>query len=167
MQQDDFLEDNFLSSDGRISVSEVGTNIGRAMATNAIQDHVWARVLVADLQGAAGGRQAHRSLQSGASAKPIDYQPPGGGRGYYRVPTLGGVWSTAPYLHNNALGIFNADPSVSGRIAAFKDAIEKLLWPEKRLGIQSVWTTTEDSAVPLAERVQAEGPERHARKPDR
>ena len=149
VQQDDFLEGNFLSSDVRISVSEVGTNIGRAMATNAIQDHVWAEFSSQTYKDLPAAGKLTGLYNPVRPRKPIDYQPPSGGRGYYRVPTLGGVWSTAPYLHNNALGIFNADPSVSGRVAAFNDAIEKLLWPEKRLGIQSVWTTTEDSAVPL------------------
>ena len=149
VQQPDFLDDNFLSSDERISVSEVGTNIMRAMATNAIQDHVWQEF----------SSQTYKSLPAAGKLtglynpirprKPIDYEPPAGGRGYYRVPTLAGVWATAPLLHNNALGIFNADPTVSGRLAAFNDAMEKLLWPEKRLGVQSIWTTTEDSVVPL------------------
>ena len=39
--------------------------------------------------------------------------------------------------------------SLGGRIAAFNDAMEKLMWPEKRLGIQSIWTTSEDSEIPL------------------
>jgi hypothetical protein len=132
VRQSDFLENNFLSSDERISVSEVGTNIMRAMATNAIQDHVWQEF----------SSQSYKELPAAAKLtdlynpirprKPINYQPPAGGRGYYRVPTLAGVWATAPLLHNNALGMFNADPTVSGRIAAFNDAMEKLLWPEKR-----------------------------------
>jgi hypothetical protein len=59
---------------------------------------------------------------------------PADGRGYYRTPSLISIWATAPFLHNNSVGQFNGDPSVKGRIEAFNDAIEKLLWPEKRLG---------------------------------
>jgi hypothetical protein len=33
---------------------------------------------------------------------------------------------------NNQVGTFNGDPSVAGRMAAFQDGIEKMLWPEKR-----------------------------------
>src|SRR5262249_16220 len=62
---------------------------------------------------------------------PIKFDVPQGA-GYYRTPTLASVWATAPLLHNNALGVFNADPSVAGRVAAFDDAITKLLWPERR-----------------------------------
>ena len=149
VQQSDFLENNFLSSDERISVSEVGTNIMRAMATNAIQDHVWQEFSSQSYKQLPAAGKLTDLYNPIRPRKPIDYQPPAGGRGYYRVPTLAGVWATAPLLHNNALGLFNADPTVSGRIAAFNDAMEKLLWPEKRLGTQSIWTTTEDSVVPL------------------
>jgi hypothetical protein len=36
-------------------------------------------------------------------------------------------------LHNNSLGLFNNDPSVAGRLAAFEDGVGKLLSPEQRL----------------------------------
>ncbi len=59
------------------------------------------------------------------------------------------IWSSAPFLHNNALGIFNGDPSVSGRLQAFQDAAEKLLWPEKRLGPGSIWRTQNECYLSL------------------
>ena len=148
--QPDFLDGNFLSDDRRYSVAEIGTNIGRAIATNATQGHVWEEFSsqtykdqprVAPLTG------LYNPIKPGKPLPP--FQPPGGGLGYYRVPTLAGVWATAPYLHNNSLGLFNADPAITGRIAAFNDAMEKMMWPEKRLGTKSVWITTEDSALPL------------------
>jgi hypothetical protein len=148
VQQAGFLDNNFLSNDRRYPVSEIGTNIGRALATNAIQGHVWSEF----------SSQTYKDLPAAGELKglynpvhpdrPIAFQPPAGGRGYYRVPTLAGVWATAPYFHNNALGLFNSDPSVQGRVAAFNDAMEKLLWPEKRLGVLSVWTTSVDSELP-------------------
>ena len=66
----------------------------------------------------------------------IDFTPPGGGRGYYRTPSLVSMWATAPYLHNNALGTYvtqadgTPNVSVAGRMKALNDAVEKLLWPE-------------------------------------
>ena len=42
------------------------------------------------------------------------------------------MWATAPLLHNNTLGIYNHDPSVAGRLAAFDDAIGKLFYRSKR-----------------------------------
>lgn len=148
MQQPDFLDKNFLSNDRRYPVSEIGTNIGRALATNAIQGHVWSEF----------SSQTYKDLPAAGELKglynpvkpksPISFQPPAGGRGYYRVPTLAGVWATAPFFHNNSLGLFNGDPSFEGRLAAFDDAMVKLLWPEKRLGVQSIWTTSQDSELP-------------------
>ncbi len=55
-----------------------------------------------------------------------------GGPGYYRPASLISLWATAPYFHNNALGIYTHDPSVDGRLTAFDDGIRKLLWNEKR-----------------------------------
>jgi hypothetical protein len=59
---------------------------------------------------------------------------PAGGRGYTRVPSLISVWSTAPFLLNNTVGESSPDndPSVEARLKVFDDAIEQMLWPEKR-----------------------------------
>jgi len=149
VQKPDFLDGNYLSNDKRYSVAEIGTNIGRAMATNAIAGHVWEEFSSQTYKDQLGAGVLKGLYNPVRPDKPIDFPTPAGGRGYYRVPTLAGVWATAPLLHNNALGIFNADPSISGRNAAFNDAIEKMFWPEKRLGVESVWRTTVDSAVPL------------------
>lgn len=70
-----------------------------------------------------------------------------GGPGYYRTASLISVWSSAPLLHNNTLGKFTGDPSVAGRMEAFNDAITKLLWPEKRLGKDSIWRTTRECSL--------------------
>jgi len=58
-------------------------------------------------------------------------------------------WSSAPFLHNNMLGKFTGDPSVPGRMGAFNDAVEKLLWPEKRLNKTSIWRTQNECALHL------------------
>ena len=72
---------------------------------------------------------------------------PAGGRGYIRVPSLVSIWASAPYLLNNSVGTFNGDPSVAGRMQAFEDGMEKLLWPEKRLGMASIYRTTQESSL--------------------
>lgn len=149
VEKDDFLERNFLSDDRRYAVSEIGTNINRAMASNAIGGHVWSEFSSQTYKEQAPAAELKGLYNPVHPKRPIDFRPPGGGRGYYRVPTLAGVWATAPLLHNNALGKFTGDPSVAGRIDAFNDAMEKLLWPEKRLGTASVWRTSVVSAVPL------------------
>lgn len=146
----DFLDDNFLSNDRRYSVAEIGTNMSRALATNATEGHVWEEFSskTYKLQPPVGTLTGLYNPVK--PSKPISFTPPGGGLGYYRVPTLAGVWATAPYFHNNGLGLFNADPSVAGRMAAFQDAMEKLLWPEKRAGAASVWTTDVPSELTLS-----------------
>jgi len=75
---------------------------------------------------------------------------PGGGAGYYRTASLTSIWATAPYLHNNSVGTFVKDPSVGGRMTAFMDGIQKMLWPERRLGVQSIGVTTVESSVTIS-----------------
>ncbi len=67
---------------------------------------------------------------------------------FYRTPTLVSIWATAPYLHNNSVGLYNGDPSLAGRMAAYKDGIIKLLSPSRRLGVGSMLVTTQDSKLP-------------------
>ena len=128
---DDFLEHNFLSDDKRKPVTEIGTNAARALATNAKQGHVWEQF----------SSKTYKQLPSPGTLtlenpfdenKPLEFEIPAGGTGYYRTPSLISIWSSAPFMHNNLLGEYNGDPSVAGRMAAFNDAIEKQLWPEKR-----------------------------------
>ena len=136
---------NFLSTDVRIPVTLTHTNSARASATNAVHGHLWedfASQTYKELD-AVGKIQYHDPF-SGAEKT---YETPAGGPGYYRVPTLISIWATAPFLHNNALGTFNNDPTVKGRLAAFDDAINRLLFPEKRIApaTQYVWDADSSS----------------------
>ena len=67
---------------------------------------------------------------------------------FYRTPTLVSIWATAPYLHNNSVGLYSGDPSLAARMAACEDGMTKLLSPERRLGVASMLVTTEDSKLP-------------------
>src|SRR4029434_7690198 len=69
--------------------------------------------------------------------------------GYYRPPPLVTVWGSAPLLHTTTLGKFTPDPPVAGRMDTFNDAIEKLLWPEKRLNKDSIWRTQNECILHL------------------
>jgi len=130
VQKPDFLEANYLSNDRRYPVSEIGTNACASLATNALRGHVWDNFSSETYKALppAGTIEVRHPTED----RTLSYDMPGGGRGYYRVPSLVSLWSTAPFLHNNALGAFTNDPSVAGRMAAFEDAVEKLLWPERR-----------------------------------
>ena len=156
----DFLADNFLSSEERRPISEVKTNAARAVAANALRDHVWDNF----------SSETYKNLPGvGAIAvwDPIEqtdstWNVPANGRGYYRPPSLVGLWTGAPFLHQNALGKHVHGVSVDERMEAFTDAITKLLWPENRKGSSgnrdgadgqstSLWKTTEESWIFLPE----------------
>ncbi len=146
----DFLENNFLSNDKRYPLTKIETNSARAFATNAKAGHVWDNF----------SSQTYKELSPVDEleffnpfdeTRPIKFKPKDKnvGPGYYRTPSLVSLWSSAPFLHNNALGNFNGDPSVAGRMAAFNDAVEKLLWPEKRLNKASIWRTQNECSLHL------------------
>lgn len=121
----DFLKDNYLSTDARIPVTRLETEICSAMASNAVEGYVWDNFSSQSYKSlpAVGTVRLHDPVQNAD----FDWETPGGGRGYQRVPSLIAIWATAPLLHNNEVGVFTNDPSTAGRMAAFDDAIRKLL----------------------------------------
>jgi hypothetical protein len=142
--RNDFLQENYLSDDERRPVSEIGTNAERALATNAGKGQIWEEF----------SSETYKTLPPVRIAGLVDplhpllHLPPiaaTGGRGYYRTPSLVNVWATAPFLHNNSIGLYNADPSVAGRLAAFENAMEMLLSPQKRPGLNSIHRTNQMS----------------------
>jgi cytochrome c5 len=98
-----------LSNDLVHPADEIGTNLCRALTTNWEADHIWAEF-----------------SSDQYKARPT------GGPGFYRNVPLLGLWATAPFFHNNRLGLYNGDPSVEGRVAAYEDAMRLLLNPEER-----------------------------------
>jgi hypothetical protein len=130
VMSDDFLVDNYLSTDRRIPVTLLQTNACSPLATNALGGNVWdnySSQTYKDLPSV-GKITVHNPIDG----SPQEYAMPGNGRGYTRVPSLISLWSTAPFLLNNSVGKFNPSPSVEARIESFNDSIEKMLWPEKR-----------------------------------
>jgi hypothetical protein len=110
----DFREGNTLTDDVRYSVTELGTNMARALATNAVDGDIWAEFSSKDYKALPPvGRITldvpifqpdARPPWRGQDTIHIEFEPRGGGRGYYRTPSLVSMWATAPYLHNNAIG---------------------------------------------------------------
>ncbi|HEY6322439.1 MAG TPA: hypothetical protein VJA16_12860 [Thermoanaerobaculia bacterium] len=143
----DFLDGNFLSAEIRVPVTVVKTNAARSVASNAIRGHVWDNF----------SSETYKTLPRVGSIQVWDpftgkdaaWEVPGGGRGYYRPPSLVAIWCSAPFFHNNALGKPVPAVDVDSRMAAFNDAIELLLWPEKRLGKDSIWRTTAESSIKI------------------
>jgi hypothetical protein len=135
----DFLDGNYLSAEFRVPVTLLQTNACSPLATNAIRDNIWDNF----------SSETYKDLPSAGSityydpfdGTPHSFKLPGGGRGYTRPPSLISLWSTAPFLLNNSLGRlnpkaanddYNPSPTVDNRMAAFQDAITKMLWPERR-----------------------------------
>jgi hypothetical protein len=140
VEKPDFWEGNYLSIDERIPVTLVQTNIARALQSNATTGHVWEDFSSVDYKetpsvGTVMVRDPFRDEE-------VAFEMPGGGIGFYRVPSLVAIWSSAPFFHQNALGLYNHDPSVPGRLAAFNDAIRKLAWPELRDGDATIARTS-------------------------
>ncbi|MEX2208511.1 MAG: hypothetical protein WEF50_20010 [Myxococcota bacterium] len=136
---DPFVDDNFLSNELRIPVTLVGTYSGRAMATNAMRGQVWdnfSSETFKDLPsvGKIDFYDPYLGQEHGEFGTNATYSDgrEKGGPGYYRPASLISLWATAPYLHNNALGIYTHDPSVDGRLRAFHDGIAKLLTDAER-----------------------------------
>ena len=138
---DDFLTDNFLSTDLRVPVTLLETNACSPLATNAIKDNIWNDFSSSSYKAlpSVGTITVHNPY----TGEPRSYSMPAGGRGYTRVPSLISLWSTAPFLLNNKVGDFypgpdvggrNPSPNVDNRMKAFNSAIEQMLWPEKRPG---------------------------------
>ena len=150
VEREDFLADNFLSDDKRYSVVQIGTNVARAMATNATKGRIWDQFSSETYKQQPGVGRLTNLYNPRDPTKPLSLEIPAGGLGYYRTASLTSIWATAPYLHNNSVGTYVKDPSVKGRMTAFTDGIVKMLWPERRLGVQSIPVTTVDSTVTIS-----------------
>lgn len=151
----DFLDHNYLSDDQRHSILEIGTNAQRAEGTNAQAGSTWGQMSSETYKNQ---RKPMVELTDfDADGKPIPLYNPLTGKhdihfkdhqSFYRTPTLVSIWATAPYLHNNSVGLYNSDPSVKGRMEAFEDGMDKLLNPQKRLGVKSIKVTTAETSLP-------------------
>jgi hypothetical protein len=140
--KDDFLKDNFLSSEFRVPVTLLETNACSPLATNAIRDNIWDNFSSETYkQLPSVGKITYYHPVTGVA---VDYTMPGGGRGFTRPASLLSLWSTAPFLLNNSVGrldpldkndpkdLYNPKPGVEERLASFQNSIEQMLWPEKR-----------------------------------
>jgi hypothetical protein len=131
-------------------LTKIETNSARAFGTNAKAGHVWDNFSSLTYKELSPVDELE-FFNPFDETHPIKFKPKekNVAPGYYRTPSLVSLWSSAPFLHNNMLGNFTGDPSVAGRINAFNDAAEKLLWPEKRLNKASIWRTQNECALHL------------------
>jgi len=115
----DFLKDNFLSTDLRIPVSLLQTNICSPLATNAIRGNIWDNFSSETYKDLPGVDAV--PLSNPWTGQPYLYpgenqKLPAGGRGYTRPASLVSVWSTAPFPLNSTLGKF--DPAAKDESTA-------------------------------------------------
>jgi hypothetical protein len=130
VRSDDFLKDNYLSSEFRVPLTLLRTNACSPLARNALAGNIWDNF----------SSQSYKDLPSVGTITVKDpftgddraFEMPAGGRGYTRPPSLVSLWSTGPYLLNNAVGPFDPDPSVDARMKVFNTSIKQMLWPETR-----------------------------------
>ncbi len=128
--QADFLNDNYLSTEFRIPQTLLQTNACSSLATNAIAGNIWDNFSSDTYKNLPSiGKIAYYQPFTGEKRF---YEMPGGGRGYIRPASLVSLWSTAPFLFNNAVGRFDPDPSVGARLRSFNNSITQMLWPEAR-----------------------------------
>ena len=149
----DFFTDNFLSDERRHPVTQIGTNATRAAATNATRNHIWDNFSSETYKNlpAIGTFEVDNPYSStGKSTISIPLPGEANGPGYYRPPSLISLWTSAPYLHNNTVGVdpmilTPGDVSVDARMQAFQDGIEKMLWIQPRGTL--IWKTTQKSFI--------------------
>lgn len=126
----DFLQGNYMSTEARIPVTLLRTNLCSPLATNAIGGNIWDNFSSQTYKRLPSVGQA--SFRDPFTGQALPYAMPAGGRGYTRPPSLISLWSTAPFLLNNTVGPFYQDPSVAARMRSFNAAIQQMLWPERR-----------------------------------
>jgi mono/diheme cytochrome c family protein len=130
VEKPDFLQNNYLSTEARIPVTLLRTNLCSPLATNAIRNNIWDNFSSESYKTLPSvGWSSYNDPYNGERRR---YRMPAGGRGYTRPPSLISLWSTSPFLLNNRVGKFNSDPSVSARVASFDLAIRQMLWPQTR-----------------------------------
>ncbi len=159
----DFLEDNYLSTDQRYKVTDIGVNIARSLADNGKEGRVWERFTSEDYKNQPVINEVLDLQHPYDRDKTFTWTFTSDvGPGRIRPLTLSSIWSTAPFLHNNSVGDYPAgndpanlsdpqepDVSVDGRMKVFQDSIEKLLGLKPRRGFDSIIRTTVNTEVQL------------------
>ena len=138
LKQQTNLQQDWLGNDELVPYHEIGTNRCRAVQTNHLEGHLWDEFSSLDYKARKSAGTVPEIINSllpliGGSnpfGMDEDYK---GGRGYLRNISLLSVWSSAPFLHNNALGPYllqddgTPDYTVRGRVQAFEAAMHELL----------------------------------------
>ncbi|WP_416067444.1 hypothetical protein ACK9YZ_31775 [Rhizobium sp. ZK1] len=98
----DFLDGNYLSTERRVPMDVVRTNACSAIATNGLSGDIWDNFTSSTYKSLPPPHEVTVNHPVSGAATPL--QAAGNGRGYLRPPSLVSLWSTAPFLLNNAVG---------------------------------------------------------------
>jgi len=153
-----FLDGNFLSTELRVPSNLIDDQLCSPLATNALKGDIWDNFSsdsYKSLESIGRFRSNFPQNASGGLSSML-VTVPGGGRGYIRPASLISLWSTAPFLQNNSVGVFDWHGTVDGRMASFNDSINKMLNPETRGGDADMrhgkqlvnYTTTNGAILP-------------------
>lgn len=161
--RDDFLSGNFLATDVRYPVTDIGLNISRFLSDNGRSGRVWADFTSHEYKNQPVLSDELALAHPYDSSRTIAYRfHERAGPARTRPLTLINMWSSAPFLHNNMVGQYpaGADPadypaaeaadvSVAGRMAVFTDAVEQLLHLRERRGYDSIIRTSVDTRLEI------------------
>jgi hypothetical protein len=157
---------NTLSDDVRypFNYPGFGINAARALATNAIEQDIWADFSSEDYKQLPPIRTVKfvnplnklDPARYGDTPIVTEFTVPGGGRGYYRTAALNSMWATAPFLHNNSVGKEAVDAAgrvdkkyltIEGRLELFESAIQELLSPDNERPLKIKVTSADCSLI--------------------
>ncbi len=99
---EDFLDNNFLSTERRVPVDLLQTNACGPLATNALRGDIWDDFSSESYKSLPPVKEltAYHPVSGGA----MSLKPLGNGRGYTRPASLVSLWTSAPYLQSNSVG---------------------------------------------------------------
>lgn len=99
---DDFLTDNFLSTERRVPLDVLGVNACSAIATNGLEGDIWNDFTSSTYKSLPPPKPV--TVQHPVSGGTSSFQALGNGRGYLRPASLVSLWTSAPYMLNNSVG---------------------------------------------------------------
>ncbi len=102
VKEPDFLNGNYLSTERRVPMDLLGVNACSPTATNGLAGDIWDNFTSSTYKSLppAGPVTVEHPVSGGTSS----FQALGNGRGYLRPASLVSLWTSAPYMLNNAVG---------------------------------------------------------------
>lgn len=131
---EEFVKSNYLSTDARYDVTDIGTNVSRSLGDNGREGRMWEDFSSVDFKNQpkvkGNLKLVHPYDEKKTYTWPINSEA---GPGRYRAPSLSSMWAHGPYLHNNSVGFYPYEyvpdprPSQEGQsLGVFAPGIQSL-----------------------------------------